>query len=332
MAFSIVLTRRIPDAGLQLLTKQRGFKIWMWDKPTPIPRRVLLQRAQGAHAIISLLTDKVDEEVLRAAGPQLRIVANYAVGYDNIDVDSCNHNHVIVTNTPNVLNTAVAEHTIALMMSIGRRIVESDAFTRAKKFKTWQPDLLLGTEFSGKTFGLVGAGRIGSMVARIAHHGLGMQILYHNPHVNEELEKEYAAKRVTKTQLLTKSDVVSLHVPLTPETRHLIGAADLAKMKNSAILINTARGPVVDEHALISALSRGVIAGAALDVFECEPAIACSILDTYAVRKLKNIILTPHTASATFEARNAMAVTAAKNVIAVLGGKAPITPVDNGRR
>ncbi len=331
MAFSIILTRRIPEAGLQLLRKQRGFAVWMWDRPTPIPRRVLLQRVRGAHAIISLLTDKIDEEVLRAAGPQLRIVANYAVGYDNIDVDACNRNDVLVTNTPNVLNTAVAEHTIALMMAVGRRIVESDTFTRAKKFKTWQPDLLLGTEFSGKTFGLVGAGRIGSIVARIAHHGLGMKIIYHNPRPNPELEKEYDAKRVSKIQLLSKADVVSLHVPLTPETRHLIGAAELAKMKKTALLINTARGPVIDEHALINALSRGVIAGAALDVFECEPAIACSLLDTFAVRKLKNIVLTPHTASATVEARNAMATTAAQNVIAVLGGKTAITPVEGVR-
>lgn len=331
MAFSIILTRRIPDVGLHLLRKQRGSTLWMWDRPTPIPRRTLLQRVRGAHAIIALLTDKIDEEVLRAAGPQLRVVANYAVGYDNIDLDACARHNVLVTNTPDVLNTAVAEHTIGLMMAIGRRIVESDAFTRAKKYKTWQPDLLLGTEFSGKTFGLIGAGRIGSMVARIAHHGLGMNVLYHNPRPNEELEKEYQAKRVTKSQLLTKADVVSLHVPLTPDTRHLIGAAELAKMKKTALLINTARGPVIDEHALINALRRKRIAGAALDVFECEPAIACSLLDTFALRNLSNIILTPHTASATVEARNAMAEIAVKNVIAVLNGKQPITPVRSTR-
>lgn len=327
MSYRIFVTRAIPQAGLMLLQKQRNFVVDVWTKPNPIPRATLLKRVKGVHAILSLLTEKIDDEVLRAAGEQLHIVANYAVGFDNIDLVAAKNHAVTVTNTPGVLNQAVAEHAVALMFAVGRRVVEADTFTRAQHYKTWQPDLLLGMEFAGKTIGIIGAGRIGSIVARLARHGLGMEVLYTNPHTNEEMEKEYGAKRVSKLQLLKKSDVVTLHVPLTPETRHLISNAELTTMKPTAILVNTSRGPVVDEKELLKALSKKRIFGAGLDVFECEPAIDCDVHDHLELRKMNNVVLTPHIASATHEARDEMARLAARNIIAVLSQKKPLSPV-----
>lgn len=327
MAYKILVTRTIPEVGLHLLSKKKNYELDIWDEKEPIPRSVLLKRVRGCHAILTLLSDKIDEELLYAAGPQLKIVANYAVGYDNIDLQAARAHNVIITNTPEVLNQAVAEQTIALMFAVSKRIVEADAFTRAQQYKSWQPDLMLGIELGGKTLGIIGAGRIGSMVAHIAHQGLGMHILYSGHAKNEALENELNAKRVTQTQLLKKSDVVSLHVPLLPETRHLISTKELAIMKPTAILINTARGPVVDEKALLKALDKKQLFGAGLDVYECEPAIDCDTTDHLELRALKNVVLTPHSASATHEARTEMARIAASNIIAVLSNKKPLTPV-----
>ncbi len=327
MPQKIFVTRKIPDAGLDLLKKNKKFKVSVWSKSDAIPQKVLLKKVKGVDAILSLLTEKINEDVLVAAGPQLKIVANYAVGYDNIDVPVAKKHDVIVTNTPGVLTEAVAEHTVGLMMAVGKRIVEADKFTRQEKYKTWQPMLLLGTQFYKKTIGIVGAGRIGSFVAKFASDGLGMKVLYTDMHRNKDLEKKFGAKKVSLRQLLKQSDVVTLHVPLLPSTKYLIDFKELGMMKKNAILINTSRGPVVREKALLKALSKKQIFGAGLDVFECEPAIDCDLRDKLALKKLDNVVLTPHIASGTNEARDMMAEIAAKNIIAVLSGKKPNTPV-----
>lgn len=268
-----------------------------------------------------MLTEKIDTAVLRAAGSQLKIVANFAVGFDNIDTAACAKAGVTVTNTPEVLTQAVAEHTFALLMAAAKRIAETDGYFRAKKYHGWGPLLWLGTELKNKTLGIVGTGRIGSEVARIAVQGFNMNVLYTDVQKNERLEKTTGAQFVDQKTLLAKSDFVSIHVPLLPTTRHLMGAAQFKQMKRSAFLINTSRGPVVDEKALVVALQKKIIAGAALDVYEFEPNPAPGLT------KLKNVVLTPHTASATVEARNKMSRICAENIIAVLSGQPAITPI-----
>lgn len=332
--YRIFITRRIPDIGLQILKKHKNFRVEMhhekkdpYNAAPPIPRSLFLKRIRGVHAILPMLTETIDKEVFDAAGPQLKIVANNAVGFNNIDITEAKKRGVIITNTPGVLNVSVAEHTIALMLALAKRIVEADGFTRSGKFKSWAPLLMLGTQLSGKTLGLVGSGRIGSMVARFAHDGLGMKVLYTDVVRYPEIEKTVGAKKVPLATLCKQADVVSLHVPLLPSTRHIIDMPQLNLMKKTALLINTARGPVVNETALLKALYNKKIAGAALDVYECEPLIDCDITDHMALRKLPNVILTPHIASATREARDEMAATAAKNIVAVLSGKKPLTQV-----
>lgn len=266
-----------------------------------------------------MLTDKIDAAVLRVAGPQLKIVANFAVGTDNIDHEACARAGVTITNTPDVLNQAVAEHTIALMFAAAKRIVETDGYIRHGKYHGWGPMLWLGTELGGKTLGIIGSGRIGSEVARIAHRGFDINILYTDVTRNIKLEKNVGAQFCSLDELLKKSDVVSLHVPLLPNTRHLIDTPQLKRMKRTALLINTARGAIVHEHALIHALKNKLIAGAALDVFEHEPNISA------ALKKLPNVVLTPHTASATQEARDGMSELCAENIVALLADKKPKT-------
>ncbi len=324
----IVITRPIPDSGIKLLQKQKDFKVVIRKTDSPIPREELLKIVRGADAILSILTDKIDEEVLKAAGPQLKIVANFAVGFDNIDVEAIKNNNVIATNTPvPEMTEAVAEHTFALMLALARRLVESDNFTRRGEFHGWGPQMLLGSSIAGKTLGIIGMGRIGSMVARHAVNGFGMKLIYTSTHRTPEIEKEFNAKHVSLAQLLSKSDFVGVHVPLLPTTRHLIGTKELNQMKPTAFLINTSRGPIICEKDLVIALQKKKIAGAGLDVFECEPHIGCDAFDTRVLSKLQNVILTPHTASATIEARQAMSLCAAKNIMAVLHGKKPINPL-----
>ncbi|OGL89133.1 hypothetical protein A3H75_00120 [Candidatus Uhrbacteria bacterium RIFCSPLOWO2_02_FULL_51_9] len=332
--FRIFITRRIPDVGLNLLKKHKNFHVEMhhekkdpYNAAPPIPRSVFLKRIRGIHAILPMLTETIDKEAFDAAGPQLKIVANNAVGFNNIDVTEAKKRGVVITNTPGVLNVSVAEHTVALMLALAKRIVEADGFTRAGKFKSWAPLLMLGTQLSGKTLGLVGSGRIGSMVANFAHHGLNMKILYTDVIRYPEIEKTVDAKKVSLATLCKQADVISFHVPLLPSTHHLIDTAQLNLMKKTALLINTARGPVISEQALLKALYNKKIAGAALDVYECEPLIDCDVTDHRALRKLPNVILTPHIASATHEARDEMAAIAARNIVAVLAGKKPLTPV-----
>lgn len=322
----ILVTRQIPDAGLKLL-KAAGHTLDIYTSDNAIPRAELLKRVKNVDALLSLLTDKIDEEVMQAAGPNLKVIGNYAVGFDNIDLPAAKRHGIAVTNTPAPeVAESVAEHTIMLMLGLAHRLVESDAFARAKKYKGWSPTLLMGNDLGGKTLGIVGTGRIGSSVARRAVLGLGMKCLYEDHRRQPELEKTLGAEPASLEQLLQRADVVSLHVPLTPDTRHMISVAEFALMKKTAFLINTARGPVVDEKALLRALRTKRIAGAALDVFECEPSIDCDLTDKLELKSFDNVIITPHTASATIEARQAMSKLAAKNIIAVLGGKPPLNP------
>lgn len=314
MAFKVFVTRKIPEAGIKLLRKECEVRVYPKNKA--IPRRELIKGVKWCDALLCLLTEKIDKEILKA-NPKLKIVANYAVGYDNIAVSACKELNIPVTNTPGVLTEAVAEHTFALLLSIARRIPESDCFVRAGKYKQWEPELLLGPQLEGKTIGIIGLGRIGSKVAEKAVKGMGMRAVYNSISRNKKFEKEYSAKFLSKEELLKKSDFVTLHVPLLKSTYHLISKKELKLMKKTAYLINTSRGAVVDEKALVQALKNKKIAGAALDVYENEPRITKDLL------KLKNVVLTPHTASATYEARNAMAILAAKNILAVKKGKKP---------
>ena len=246
-----------------------------------------------------------------AIGPQLKVISNMAAGLDNIDIHEAIKRGIAFANTPGVLTEAVAEHTVALLLALSRRVAEGDSYVRAGKYKGWQPDLLLGKELQGETLGIVGYGRIGGRVADILRKGFDMKVLYYDEHRNEIADANGAAF-VSLGELLAASDVVSLHVPLTQATRHLIGQKELGKMKGTAYLINTSRGAVVDEKELAKALKSKSIAGAALDVFEHEPKVEPSLLNA------QNAVLTPHIASASHEARSAMAELAAKNIIAAL--------------
>lgn len=318
--FKVIVTRKIPEAGLALLREHFDLKVS--PKVRVLKPAELLNFVKDAHAILSRLTDKIDGQVLDAAGKNLKIVANYAVGFDNIDLEAAKKRKVVVTNTPGVLTEAVAEHTFALLMSAARRIAESDKFARAGRYKGWEPELLLGQELLGKTLGILGLGRIGSRVAEIGALGYKMKVIYFDRgQRNRELDQKIGSQSVSIRKVLTASDFISLHVPLTKQTRHMIGRSELQAMKKTAVLINTARGPVVNEKALAWALKNKIIFAAGIDVFEFEPQI------TPALKKLDNVVMTPHTASATVEARDGMAVLAAKNIIAVLEGKAPSSPV-----
>ena len=316
----VAITNKIPDAGIKFLEAKFELKIGPTDRT--LKSAELLSFVKGASAILPLLGNKIDGRVMDAAGKQLKIVANYAVGYDNIDLAAAKKRRIIITNTPGVLTEAVAEHAFALLTAVARRIVESDKFLRAGKYKSWMPELLLGPQLRGKTLGIIGLGRIGSRVAEIGALGYGMRVIYFDRgKKNRELDKKIGSEAASLRKILTASDFISLHVPLTPQTRHLIGKVELETMKKTAILINTSRGPVVNEQALAQALRHKVIWGAGLDVFEFEPRF------TPALKKLDNVVMTPHTASATHEARDAMAVLAAKNIIAVLAGQAPLTEI-----
>lgn len=322
----VFVTRAFADSGIRLLKKE-GCRVEVYEEDQVIPRKELLKRVKGCDALLSLLTDQIDGEVMDAAGKQLKIVANYAVGFDNIDLAAAKARNIPVTNTPSdQVNEAVAEHAFALMCALAHRIVESDAFARAKKYKGWSPTQLIGTDMHGKTLGIIGLGRIGRAVAKRAVKGFDMKCLYSDMKPAPDFEKEMGATYVSFEKLLQESDFISLHVPLLPSTRHLISTDAFAQMKKTAFLINTARGPVVDEKALLRALKTKRIAGAALDVFECEPAIDCDLTDKLELAAFPNVVMTPHTASATIEAREAMSMVAAQNILAVLNGKAPLNP------
>lgn len=318
----VAITCRVPESGLRLL--EARYQIKRNPSEQPLPAAELARFVKGAHAILADLRDKIDARILDAAGKQLKIVANYAVGYDNIDLAAALRRKVAVTNTPGVLTEAVAEHVFALLAAVARRIVEADRFVRQGRFQGWEPDLFVGPQLGGKTLGVLGLGRIGTRVARLGALGYRMKIIYYDRgQKSRQLGAELGAEAVSLRRLLTASDILTLHVPLTPKTRHLIGRTELLSMKKTAILINTSRGPVVDEQALANALAGRVIFGAGIDVFEFEPKISARLL------KLPNLVVTPHIASATAEARDQMAVLAAKNIISVLEGRLPLDPVQS---
>jgi glyoxylate reductase len=271
---------------------------------------------RNVEGLITLLTDKVDGALL-AAAPSLRAVSNVAVGYDNIDVRACSARRIPVGNTPGVLTETTADFAFAMLMGLARRVAEADAYVRAGRWRTWSPTLLLGADIHGATLGLVGLGQIGAAVARRAH-GFGMRVLYVSRRPRPELEAELGLRRVDKATLLAESDFLSLHVPLTPETRHWVGRAELAAMKPGAMLINTTRGPVVDQAALAEALAQGKLGGAALDVTDPEPLPLDSPL-----LKLPNVLLAPHIASASHATRGLMASMAVDNLLAALEGRRP---------
>lgn len=322
----IYVTRKFADSGIKAL-KAKGYRVEVYPEDKVIPRKELLKNVKGTTAILSLLTDKIDDEVFAAAGKDLKIVANYAVGFDNVDLAAAKKRGIVVTNTPHdKVNEAVAEHTFALMMALARRIPEADVYAKGKKYTGWSPTIFIGTDLYGKTIGIIGAGRIGIAAARRGVKGFGMKLVYSDMKRNPELEKELGATFMPMEKLLEVSDFVSLHVPLLPSTRHLISTAEFALMKKTAFLINTARGPVVDEKALLRALKTKRIAGAGIDVFECEPAIDCDVTDNLELKSFPNVILTPHIASATIEAREAMSMVAAENIIAVFEGKPALNP------
>ncbi len=315
----IFITRPIPEAGIKMLTA-KGYEVVinLGAKDRPATKDEIITGVKGADALLSILTEKIDAEIMDMGLPTLKIIANYAVGFDNIDLAAAKDRNLMVTNTPGVLTNTVAEHAFALMLSISHRIAEADRFSRAGKYTAWGPQLLLGTDLSGKTLGVVGLGRIGSRVAYHGVRGFDMKVIYTDPKPNPEFEKEFGATyTATVDELLPQCDFISIHVPLLDSTHHLMNEARFNMMKKSAYLINTSRGPIIDEKALAVALSAGLIRGAAIDVFEFEPEI------TPELKSLENIILTPHIASATEETRNKMSELAAVNIIEVLEGRTP---------
>lgn len=311
---NVFVTRSIPDKGLDMVKEFCNADIWPDDLPPP--REVVLERVKGVDGILSLLTTKMDAAVMDAAGSQLKVISNYAVGFDNIDIPEATKRGIPVGNTPGVLTDTTADFAFALLMSAARRVVEGDKYTRAGKWKTWGPKLLLGVDIHKATLGLVGYGRIGKAMAKRAS-GFDMDVLYYDPFIQEDPDDDALnAKYADLDTVLAQSDFVSVHTPLTDDTYHLISTDALKAMKSTATLINTARGPVVDPDALYQALSSGEIACAALDVTEPEPIPMDSPL-----LKLDNIIIAPHIASASHATRDKMAVMAAENLIAGLQGK-----------
>ena len=313
-----LITQQIPDEGPALLQGHDIETHIISKKRVRKNTLIATLKKEAYDGMITLLTDTIDEEVLDAVGTQMKVIANYAVGFNNIDVQIAKERGITVTNTPGVLTETVAEHTFALIFAVATRVVEADAFVRAKKFTGWEPKLLLGIDLSGKTLGIIGAGRIGSRVAEIGK-AFGMNIVYHDVQKNSALEEKTGAEQCgSPEEVLRRSAVVSIHLPLNDMTHHYINAHTLSMMQSDAILVNTSRGAIIDEKALITALQKQKIFGAGLDVFENEPSVPT------ALRKLPNVVLTPHTASASIATRAKMAKMAAENVIAVLhGGKAP---------
>ncbi len=312
MSKKIYITRKIPEAGLKIL-REKGVEFDMGTSKTSPSQKYIIKmlNKKPYDGVISFLTDYIDKKVFDAC-PTVKIFANFSVGFNNVDIEEAKKRGIAVTNTPGVLGTAVAEHTVALILALTTRLVEGDKFTRAGKFKGWDPELLVGTDIKGKTIGLIGVGDIGGKVAHMLHSGFGVNIIYSDINQNTLLEQDTGAIKKETVDVLREADIVSLHVPLLPSTTHLINKDSLATMKKTAILINTSRGPVVDEKALVDALKNGVIAGAGLDVFEFEPKLAKGLTS------LPNVVLTPHIASSRKTARDMMAELAVKNIISVL--------------
>jgi glyoxylate reductase len=307
---AVLLTRPLQEEVIDYLRARCDLRLNEEDRP--IPRDVLLAEASGTAALLTMLTDRIDDEVLDAAGPQLRVVSNCAVGYDNVDVASCTRRGVLVTNTPDVLTDATADMAWSLILAASRRLAEGDRLVRAKTPWEWAPGFMLGRQVSGKILGIVGFGRIGQAVAARAS-GFSMPIVY----ASRVARRDVPGRFRTFDDLLTEADVVTVHVPLNDETQHLFGPKEFEAMKPTAVFVNTSRGPVVDEAALAEALSSGQIFAAGLDVYEAEPEVHPSLLD------LPNVVLAPHLGSATVETRLAMGLLAAENLVAALERREP---------
>ena len=308
----VLVTRGIPEQALAIVAKNAEMEVWR--EARPIPRETLLERVVDKIGLLCMLTDRIDDAVLEQ-GKNLRVVSQMAVGYDNIDVAACTRHGVPVGNTPGVLTETTADTAFALLLATARRMCESEQFLRAGEWKMWDPMLLLGQDVHHATIGIIGMGRIGYEMARRAY-GFQMRILYTGRRPNEEAEQHFEAERVDMATLLKASDFISIHTPLNPQTRHLFGAEQFAQMKPTAMLVNTARGAVVDQKALYTALKEGVIGGAGLDVFEQEPLPMDDPLLT-----LPNVVLVPHIGSASIATRTRMAVLAAENLVAGIQGK-----------
>lgn len=318
MSKSVLVANVLPAEALALIPNE--ISVDYHDSLDALPRSELMARIRGKDGLICHILSTVDDELL-AAVPTLKVVANVAVGYNNIDVAAARRRGVVVTNTPDVLTETTADFAWALLMAAARRVAEADRFVRSGQWDRWQWDLLWGADIHGKTLGVVGFGRIGRAVARRAL-GFNMRVLYQDAvPADAAVERDLRASRVDLEALLSESDFVSLHTPFLPETRHLMNARTLRLMKRSAILVNAARGPVVEEAALVRALQEGWIAGAGLDVFEAEPKVHPGLLS------LANVVMAPHIGSASLDTRIAMATLAVRNCLAVLDGKPPITPV-----
>jgi len=311
---NVLVSIALPDDLISKIKSEHSVTVHHGNQPMdPEELRSLLR---GKHGILCTITDKIDRELLNNTD-RLMVVANYGVGYDNIDLEACTEKGVLVTNTPDVLTDATADLAMALILAVARRVVEGDLMVRENRFQAWTPFGFLGSEVSGKTLGIVGLGRIGKAVARRAH-GFSMKVLYYNRNrLAPEHEQDLGVQYVDFMDLLQESDFVSIHVPLTRQTHHMIGTKELAAMKSGAYLINTSRGPVVDEGALVNALRNGHIAGAALDVYEREPLVHPELL------KMKNTVLLPHLGSATSETRRKMAQRAIENLLAALRNERP---------
>lgn len=313
---AVLVTRPLGDEITDFLRER--LEVEVPDEDRTMSREELLRRLAGKDGVLAMLTDRIDDETLDAAGPSLRVVANHAVGYDNVDVDACTRRGVVVTNTPDVLTDATAEMAWGLILAASRRIAEGDRLVRSGTPWEWSPGFMLGREVTGKTLGIFGFGRIGQAVARRAV-GFSMQVIAHTRTPPEDRED---VEIVGFDALLARSDVLSIHLPLSEETRHRVGARELERMKETAVLVNTSRGPIVDEAALAEALTAGTIAAAGLDVYEHEPEVHPALLH------LENVVLAPHLGSATVETRTAMGMLAARNLAAVLSGETPPTPVN----
>ncbi|CAN5817858.1 glyoxylate reductase [soil metagenome] len=319
MSEKVIVAREIPDAGLRIL-REAGHEVVVLSDDPP-SREALFNALPGAAALLTTVTEKIDAGILGAAGRRLRIVANMAVGYDNIDVEAATQRGITVTNTPGVLDETTADTAFMLLLAAARRLGEAERLLRAGEWHAWGPKQLVGPDVWGKTLGIVGMGRIGEAVARRAR-GFGMKVIYSSRTEKPEADEELGAERRELDDLLRESDFVSVHTPLSEETRHLIGSRELSLMGESAVLVNTSRGPVVDEAALAEALAEGRIFAAGLDVYEEEPKVHPNLLE------LENVVLAPHIGSASIETRDRMAAMAAENIVAALSGGGPLNAIN----
>ena len=314
----VFITRKIPAIAEELLSKNK-FEVTVFQKDRQITKSELIKHAKDADGIITLLSDKIDKEIIDNL-PKCKVIANYAVGYNNIDVGYAKSKNIVVTNTPDILTNATADLALSLILTCARNVLPGEEMVREGRFKGWGAQTLLGIELNGKTAGIIGAGRIGQAAAKRLK-AFGCDLIYYNRTVKKGFEKETGAKKVSLNALLKKSDIISIHIPYTKETFHLLNSGNMGLIKQTAIIVNTARGEIIDENVLIKMLKQKKIFSAGLDVYENEPDIKKEFL------KLKNVVLLPHLGSATFDARNGMAELAARNVINVLRGKKAITQV-----